>query len=686
MNPISAKDVRARRCAVAMLSALLGLSGQHRAEAGTNVWTAIGPEGRVIYRLAIDPNAQGTIYASSDPGLFKTTDAGATWAASGPGTRTVVLDPTSSSTLYTAAPGGVFKSTDGGASWSGTGMTNPRVALIAIDPRTHTTLYAGTRLDFEIRKESISKSIDGGDSWTALNSGPSWVDIYGLAIDSETPSTVYAGAFGSGVFKTTDGGATWSYANVGLTNHGILALAIDPQTPATLYVGTIGGPGYASGGVFKSTDGGATWAATGLPNITINALAIDPKAPTTLYAAAYSDGVFKSIDGGDHWIDLSAGLSGVNVTTLAVDPQDPRNLYAGTNGAGVFALRQEEAPPNHPPLADAGPDQVVEATGPDGALVTLDGSGSSDPDGDALAYDWSWAAGRADGDHPRVTLPLGTTTVTLLVSDPQKASATDSVLITIQDTTAPAIAMSAPDDGATVSGTMNITASASDAVAVSGVQFLIDGMPLGPEDTWAPYEVPWDTRSASDGVHHLAARARDAAGNLATSAALTVTVANGPVPALAVVRTEETGVELEPAGTWTVISNEDVGVAMSGSRAVYAGSAGSTATFTFTGTGVRWIGFPCERCGIADVLIDGRRTATVDTFDPSRPEFSRVMYTSPRLEVGSHTLVIMVTGVANTSSVGPFVVVDAFDVMLDETGLLPPLPPPAPIGLPGGFP
>src|SRR5467141_1213179 len=141
MNPISAKDVRARRCAVAMLSALLGLSGQHRAEAGTNVWTAIGPEGRVIYRLAIDPNAKGTIYAGSDPGLFKTTDAG--------------------------------------ASWSGTGMTNPRVALIAIDPRTHTTLYAGTRLDFEIRKESISKSIDGGDSWTSLNSGPSWVDIYG---------------------------------------------------------------------------------------------------------------------------------------------------------------------------------------------------------------------------------------------------------------------------------------------------------------------------------------------------------------------------------------------------------------------------------------------------------------------------------------------------------------------------
>ena len=245
-------------------------------------------------------------------------------------------------------------------------------------------------------------------------------------------------------------------------------------------------------------------------------------------------------------------------------------------------------------------------------------------------------------------------------------------------------ARSLTDDGATVSGTVNIAASASDAVAVSGVQFLIDGTPSGPEDTWAPYEVPWDTRSASEGVHHLAVRARDAAGNLATSVTLTVAVANGPVPALAVARTEETGTGLAPAGAWTVISSEDVGVAMSGSRAVYSGSEGATATFTFTGSGVRWIGFPCERCGIADVLIDGARAATVDTFEASRPEFGRVMYTSPRLAAGSHTLVVAVTGVANTASVGPFVVVDAFDVMLDETGPLPPPPASEPLGLPGG--
>ena len=51
------------------------------------------------------------------------------------------------------------------------------------------------------------------------------------------------------------------------------------------------------------------------------------------------------------------------------------------------------------------------------------------------------------------------------------------------------------------------------------------------------------------------------------------------------------------------------------------------------------------------------------------------MYTSPPLAAGSHTLAIEVTGIANTSSVGPFIVVDAFDVTLDGAGALPPIPP-----------
>jgi hypothetical protein len=73
---------------------------------------------------------------------------------------------------------------------------------------------------------------------------------------------------------------------------------------------------------------------------------------------------------------------------------------------------------------------------------------------------------------------------------------------------------------------VTLTATASDNVAVGGVQFLLDGNPLGTEDTTSPYSVTWDTTTASNGTHSLQARARDTSGNTATTAATSVTVDN----------------------------------------------------------------------------------------------------------------------------------------------------------------
>lgn len=94
---------------------------------------------------------------------------------------------------------------------------------------------------------------------------------------------------------------------------------------------------------------------------------------------------------------------------------------------------------NIPPVANAGPDQTVEQTYYQGASVTLDGSGSSDPDGDPLTYKWTWTGGSTTGVSPTISLPLGTTTITLLVNDGTVDSAPDTVIITVQDTTAPVI-------------------------------------------------------------------------------------------------------------------------------------------------------------------------------------------------------------------------------------------------------
>jgi Bacterial Ig domain/PASTA domain len=94
------------------------------------------------------------------------------------------------------------------------------------------------------------------------------------------------------------------------------------------------------------------------------------------------------------------------------------------------------------------------------------------------------------------------------------------------DVKAPIVSLSAPASGATVSGTISITATASDNVAVAGVQFRLDGGDLGSEDTLSPYTISWNTTTAANGTHTLTAIARDAAGNLATSGSVSVTVAN----------------------------------------------------------------------------------------------------------------------------------------------------------------
>ncbi len=78
--------------------------------------------------------------------------------------------------------------------------------------------------------------------------------------------------------------------------------------------------------------------------------------------------------------------------------------------------------------------------------MTLDGSASSDPNSDPLTYAWSWDGGTASGVNPTAFLPLGITTVTLIVNDGTVDSAPDTVEITVQDTTPPEITIDAPEE------------------------------------------------------------------------------------------------------------------------------------------------------------------------------------------------------------------------------------------------
>ena len=228
------------------------------------------------------------------------------------------------------------------------------------------------------------------------------------------------------------------------------------------------------------------------------------------------------------------------------------------------------------------------------------------------------------------------------------------------DNTPPTVSITAPQSGATVAGTVIVTATASDNRGVEGVEFFLDGN-FGGDDTSAPYSVPWNTTAVSNGSHTLTAVARDAAGNRTTSNPVTVTVSNGSEPPPGpVTRFEESHPAVAYNYGW-IARNADDWSAWSGGSAVQSSLPGARATFSFSGDSVTWIGYRSVDSGKARVFLDGVFVTELDLFARNDESSVRV-YSLRRLVAGSHTLMIEVSGAKNPDSQGFVVLVDAFDV------------------------
>ena len=167
-------------------------------------------------------------------------------------------------------------------------------------------------------------------------------------------------------------------------------------------------------------------------------------------------------------------------------------------------------------------------------------------------YSWSWnTTTAANGAH----------TLTAIAYDSaNNAGHSAAVNVTVSnDTTAPSTSITAPAGGATVTGTTSVTASATDNVGVTKVEFLLDGA-VQATDTTSPYAWSWNTTTATNGTHTLAAKAYDAANNSATSASVSVTVSNDTTAPSTSITAPANGATVSGTTSVTASASDNVGV------------------------------------------------------------------------------------------------------------------------------
>jgi 6-phosphogluconolactonase (cycloisomerase 2 family) len=197
--------------------------------------------------------------------------------------------------------------------------------------------------------------------WTKLN-GPWSSDCDGsfgaIAADPRKSNVIYIGSSSQsnacGLFKSVDGGQTWQAINNGFPKVGILGfqhypavskIVVSPSKPNVIYVGTIFGGGTL-GSIVRSIDGGRTWTdASGQSPLGISPrtihdpvldLSVDPTNPSVAMAGLSKAGIFKTIDGGQNWSLIRGGSQGAtdNFYVVRFAQANPSIAY----GAGFTAF------------------------------------------------------------------------------------------------------------------------------------------------------------------------------------------------------------------------------------------------------------------------------------------------------------------------------------------------------------
>lgn len=269
--------------------------------------------------------------------------------------------------LFGAAGGGVWKTTNAGRTWAplfdGTGPSSS-VGALAVAASDADVLYVGTgqpepRYDIA-SGDGVYRSGDGGRTWSHVGLEATR-HIGAILVDPKDANTLLVGAMGHlfgpnaerGVFRSTDGGKRWTQTLKIDDDTGVVDLAADPAQPNLVFAAAwqwrnypwlsyftpIEGPGSA---VYQSNDGGRTWAkldGDGWPAGPLGRIGLAAthlaNGNTRLFASIESSkggdasGLFRSDDGGGHWQkvnDSKPNASWYN-SRITIAPDDPDSVY-----------------------------------------------------------------------------------------------------------------------------------------------------------------------------------------------------------------------------------------------------------------------------------------------------------------------------------------------------------------------
>lgn len=337
-------------------------------------WTQLGPGniGGRIRSIVVHPTDPNILYIGSvSGGVWKTTSAGSSWFPlkddmENLAVCSMVMDPTNSNILY-AGTGegyfngdalrgeGIFKTTDAGATWNRLSSTNNSnfyfVNKLMIDQSTN-ILYAATR-------KGLYASTNGGTTFNGLLVGGGGADVHCMDVEIAytSPTTIYAsfGLFNNGsLYRSTDGGSSFS-PNLSQSGHGRIEIATSASNPLIAIASFLDLSTNGVSLMARTSDGGANWFNMTVPGPSFagsanyagaqawydNITYIDPNNSSVLYAGGID--FWKSTNSGTNWTQktnwyVQAGAPPyvhADHHAIAFAPYNTNILFLGTDG-GIF--------------------------------------------------------------------------------------------------------------------------------------------------------------------------------------------------------------------------------------------------------------------------------------------------------------------------------------------------------------